>query len=319
MVKKKYVLYWASAFLFLMSAAERLPLLTGMLFSAASEKPHFVLSWPVPPQHISRISSTFGESRLDHFHNGVDIPGKGLPIFPLAGGRIIYQTSGVAKEGELPFGGGATIIMDHNDYWSGYMHLQEDTLPRLTADASYSQEISVQQTLGLSGDSGHSGGAHLHFFIYDANHERMYNPIPYLPQTVFQDHLPPRINSFLVKLPDKVSQVDVEKSFTLSQDFPILASLDDQGTNPYDRWGVYFLKVYNQEKESVPIKEVKFDYLTFKNGKWLTSDFSTFEDIYFLNYYVLGNRFRDSKVLRIESGGLSGPSFKKTYSLQINP
>lgn len=301
LTKKNTFFTLSSVFLFL-----------GLLQAApVPDLPSLQLNWPVPPEKIPRISSTFGESRMDHFHSGVDIPGEGLPIVPVKEGRVLYRTAGKPKQGELPFGGGETIVLEHDGYWSGYMHLQKINIP-----LSQRQVIENEQ-IGVSGNSGHSGGPHLHFFVYNHKNGRMYNPLPFLPNNIFTDKLPPKINSFLVQLPDKTSQVELDKSFTMSQDFPILASINDQGEKPYDKWGVYFLKVYNKEGDTLPIKEVVFDYLRFDKGRWVTSNFLTFEDTYFLNYYVLGNRFRDSKTLIIKAGGLSGPQFQKNYRLNI--
>lgn len=274
--------------------------------------PSLKFDWPIPLEYITRISSTFGESRLDHFHSGVDIPGDGLPVFPMRDGRFIFKTMGNHKMNELPFGGGGTVIIEHGSEWSGYMHLKKITLDK------NSKEVSEKSQIGLTGNTGHSSGAHLHFFVFNTKENKMYNPLPFLPKDVLNDELPPKIENFLVQLPNKVSQVDINKKFRMSQDFPILATITDQGQKQYDRWGVYFLRVYNQ-KEALPAKEIVFDYLLFQQGQWLTSNFLSFDDVYFLNYYVLGNQFRDSKTLVIETGGLSGPKAKKSYELNIEP
>lgn len=274
--------------------------------------PSLQFDWPIPPEKITRISSTFGESRLDHFHSGVDIPGDGLPVFPMKEGRLIYKTMGKHKIGELPFGGGGTVILEHEQKWTGYMHLKKINLNL------HAKQVTPQDQIGLTGNTGHSGGAHLHFFIFDTQENKMYNPLPFLPKQIVQDELPPKIETFLVQLPERVSQIDINKKFRMSQDFPILATITDQGQKQYDRWGVYFLKVYNQTK-ALPAKEIIFDYLILTKGQWLTSNYLPFDEVYFLNHYILGNQFRNSKTLTIETGGLSGPKAKRSYKLDIEP
>ena len=37
-----------------------------------------------------RITSTFGEFRTDHFHNGVDFGGSKMEIYPMADGEIVH-------------------------------------------------------------------------------------------------------------------------------------------------------------------------------------------------------------------------------------
>ena len=45
------------------------------------------LKIPISPVEVT---SVFGESRIDHFHNGIDFSGKKRPLFPVASGRVLY-------------------------------------------------------------------------------------------------------------------------------------------------------------------------------------------------------------------------------------
>ena len=51
------------------------------------------LNWPVSDKIKNGISSTFGESRNDHFHGGIDIPGENLPVLPVYKGVAIRWTA----------------------------------------------------------------------------------------------------------------------------------------------------------------------------------------------------------------------------------
>ena len=71
------------------------------------------LEWPVEKDKKYQISSTFGESRLDHFHNGIDLPGEGSKVLAPKDGRVLYRINSEFTPGEMPYGGGNTLILDH--------------------------------------------------------------------------------------------------------------------------------------------------------------------------------------------------------------
>ena len=82
------------------------------------------------------------------------------------------MTQARSLPGELPFGGGKTILVEHGDTWSGYMHLS-DIEPQIYKNSM----VKDSESLGISGNTGHSGGAHLHFFIFQPEKNIMYNPL----------------------------------------------------------------------------------------------------------------------------------------------
>ena len=50
--------------------------------------------WPAYREYypqIPYVSSTFGESRKDHFHNGLDLAGVSKAVHPLAKGYLLYS------------------------------------------------------------------------------------------------------------------------------------------------------------------------------------------------------------------------------------
>lgn len=65
----------------------------------------YPLNWPVRSSKELQISSTFGESRFDHFHNGLDIPGENLKVYPVKEGEICWHHTAFTYPNELPFGG----------------------------------------------------------------------------------------------------------------------------------------------------------------------------------------------------------------------
>lgn len=266
------------------------------------------LDWPVEKDKKYQISSTFGESRLDHFHNGIDLPGEGMKVLTPRDGRVLYRIQTEFTPGEMPFGGGNTLIIDHGDQWTGYMHLKS------MADAVLqSFKLTAGEKLGTSGNTGHSGGAHLHFFIYDAANRAMLNPLIVMPHTYYADTRPPEAKDWGVLLADKFASVNPDKGFRLTSDYPVYLLLQDHGLGK-ERWGVYEYKVSIDDKE---VMSAKFDRIVFKDDAWQLGTGQSFEDVFFKNYYSLTAQVRRSKKVGIEAKDIKGNTFTKTYELKI--
>ncbi|TYB79836.1 M23 family metallopeptidase [Bizionia myxarmorum] len=134
-------------------------------------------------------SGTFGELRSNHFHSGLDIKTQqreGLKVYAAADGyvsRIKIDNFGYGK---------AVYITHPNGYTTVYAHLQklapilETYIKKLQyGQESYEVEIFPKpdempllkgDLIAYSGNTGGSGGPHLHFEIRD-NAERPINPL----------------------------------------------------------------------------------------------------------------------------------------------
>ncbi|OSY87719.1 peptidase M23 [Tenacibaculum holothuriorum] len=137
------------------------------------------------------LSGTFGELRSNHFHSGVDIKtlGKqGIPIYAPADGYI-------SRLKVSQYGFGKALYMNHpNGYTTVYAHLKKYA-PEVQAyikKIQYKKKkystgnifpnpekfpIKKGQLLGYTGDSGSSGGPHLHYEIRDTETEHIINPM----------------------------------------------------------------------------------------------------------------------------------------------
>ena len=287
-------------------------LLTGLtliclpFFSLASQNTKGY-QWPIDTERKLQISSTFAESRIDHFHNGVDIPGSGLKVRPVHSGRVVWMTQARSLPGELPFGGGKTILVEHGDTWSGYMHLS-DIEPQIYKNSM----VKDSESLGISGNTGHSGGAHLHFFIFQPEKNIMYNPLLILDEKYYTDNKQPEILEYAAAIDDQSSIFKAEKEILLSQDFPILAKILDRGVSS-ERWGVYSLKISRSNRTLVRT----FDKLQYKDGYWRDNNGDSFENVYFKNYLILGTGFRENPDFSLQASGLRGPGLEKNINLKI--
>jgi len=266
------------------------------------------LDWPVEKDKKYQISSTFGESRLDHFHNGIDLPGEGFKVLSPRDARLLYRINAEAIPGEMPFGGGNTLVLDHGDTWTGYMHLKS-VAENITAEAP----IARGEKIGVSGNSGHSGGPHLHFFIYRPAEHTMINPLLIIGDTYYRDTKPPLAKEWGVLLPDKFATINPAKPFRMTSDYPVYLLLQDQGIGR-ERWGVYEYRVLLDDKEAL---NVRFDKILFQEGIWRLAGGQLFEDIFYRNFYSLTPQVRRAKKVSVEAKDLKGNTFAQTYELKI--
>ncbi len=162
------------------------------------------LSFMAPIKPPFFFAGDFGELRPSHFHSGLDFRTQGQtgqPVFAVKEGYI-------ARIGISSTGYGNALYMNHPDgSTSVYGHLQRffPAIQEYLKEKQYDRE-SFQMNLTLSpdqfyfkkgeiiawsGNSGSSGGPHLHFEIRDTKTERVFNPLFY--HLGITDNSPPRI------------------------------------------------------------------------------------------------------------------------------
>ncbi len=146
--------------------------------------------YPNPVKLPVSLSATFGELRSNAFHAGVDIRTQGVEgkeVFAVADGYV-------SRIGVSPYGYGKVIYVTHNDgFTSVYAHLSKfnKTITDFVRgkqydDKSFSQNIILDKNkfpikkgdyLGLTGNSGSSGGPHLHYEIRYTKTQEPVNPM----------------------------------------------------------------------------------------------------------------------------------------------
>ncbi|TPE44526.1 M23 family metallopeptidase [Pontibacter mangrovi] len=162
--------------------------------------------FPIKPGERNYLSGTMGEIRSNHFHGGLDIKTDqrvGLQVHAAADGYV-------SRVKQSTYGYGNIIYVTHpNGLVTTYAHLLEYYKP--LADYVLQQQYEKQSfdielfpepgqfpvkrgdVIGLSGNTGGSGGPHLHFEIRDKE-DRLYNPLRYTFKEVI-DTTPPDIYS----------------------------------------------------------------------------------------------------------------------------
>ncbi|WP_235833158.1 M23 family metallopeptidase [Arcticibacter tournemirensis] len=144
----------------------------------------------IPPIELPpSLAGSFGEIRSGHFHSGLDYrtnQREGYPVYAVADGfvsRLRVQVGGF---------GNAVYLNHPNGYTTVYAHLQRfnSRIERVMKDYQYRRqsydvdfplmaiEIPVKkgEIIAWSGNTGSSGGPHLHFEVRDSKTEEIINP-----------------------------------------------------------------------------------------------------------------------------------------------
>lgn len=145
-----------------------------------------------PPLNIPIVlSGTFGELRSNHFHSGIDIKTQGTEGIP-----IVAPADGhVSRIKVSQYGFGKALYLKHsNGYTTVYAHLKKYALDiqDYIKKVQYEKEsyytgnlfpspekfpVKKGDIIGYTGDTGSSGGPHLHYEIRNTATEHIINPL----------------------------------------------------------------------------------------------------------------------------------------------
>ena len=242
------------------------------------------------------LSGSFGELRSNHFHTGIDIKTKGVEgqkVYAIADGYI-------TRIKVSSYGYGKAIYINHKDgRTSVYAHLSEfsDKIDSITKKEHYRKKsfeiniypekntLNIKQgdIIALSGNSGSSGGAHLHFEIRDTKTEQPLNPLDYGFKV--QDIISPIIKELKVFTIENAIKRDniynnIYKVRKNNQDYIIDSIINinkktglaiytyDQSNDAYNKNGVNSIKVFI---DSTLIYFFKLDRLDFNKNKYINA------------------------------------------------
>jgi len=148
------------------------------------------------------LSGTFAELRASHFHSGIDFRTQGV-----TGHKVYACERGYVSRISVSSGGygNALYIVHPNGYTSVYAHLDafNDEIAAYVKQQQYIQErftvnlfpdstqfrVKRGGFIALSGNTGSSGGPHLHFELRDTKTEKPINPLQY--GFGVRDNIPP--------------------------------------------------------------------------------------------------------------------------------
>lgn len=145
----------------------------------------------IPPA----FSGNFGELRSNHFHSGLDFKTEQTVNKPI----VAIEEGYVSRISVSPGGFGLALYVDHpaTGHTSVYAHLNSFSkeIAEWVKEKQYEQErfqvtlypekgqfpVKQGEQIALSGNTGSSGGPHLHFEIRDSQTEEPLDALAYLP------------------------------------------------------------------------------------------------------------------------------------------
>ena len=155
------------------------------------------------------LAGSFGELRRNHFHSGIDIRtggATGKPVKAAADGyvsRVFVSPAGFGKALYITHSNGYTTVYGHLLKFSGA--IGNWVRNRQYEGESFAIDMQVPagllkvkkgEIIALSGNSGASGGPHLHFEVRESASQEVINPLEFgfdVP-----DNTPPRITALKV-------------------------------------------------------------------------------------------------------------------------
>jgi murein DD-endopeptidase MepM/ murein hydrolase activator NlpD len=151
------------------------------------------------------LSGTFGELRSNHFHSGIDIKTasvEGKNVYAVADGyvsRIKISAGGYGKALYITHPNGTVSVYGHlqkfNKKIDDYVRQLQYKNESFEVETFPEKEILVVkkgEIVAFSGNSGSSGGPHLHFEIREESTQYATNPLLYKSIKV-KDLLPPSV------------------------------------------------------------------------------------------------------------------------------
>ena len=176
--------------------------------------------FPVNPNNQNFLSGNLGELRGDHFHMGIDIKTFGRinePIYAANDGyveRIFISGTGYGKALYLKHGNGTKTVYAHLNkfnkeidiYTTDYQYRNKKFKANLFPGKRFYYKRG--ELIGYSGNSGSSGGPHLHFELRDSL-DNVYDPLKYRFSEI-KDNRRPIINKIAFKTLNIESRVNNE-------------------------------------------------------------------------------------------------------------
>ena len=176
--------------------------------------------YPIYPGQPGSLAGTMGELRTTHFHSGIDIRTNnmiGMPVRASKSGYISRITSSGVGYGNVIYithPDGNTTLYAHLDKFKGPIanHILHEQYRLRSGEIDLyfkPDEFTIMRgdTIGLSGNSGSSGGPHLHYDIRDPENNAL-DPIKVAGFTELVDKYPPTAEKIALRTLDINSRIN---------------------------------------------------------------------------------------------------------------
>ena len=296
--------------------------------------------FPINNNSQNYLSGNLGELRGDHFHMGIDIKTFGkinLPVIASENGFIErLRVSGT--------GYGKAIYIKHEDgNKTVYAHLNKfnDKFEKYITDYQYKNkkfivnlfpgnkfEVKKGDTIGYSGNSGSSGGPHLHYEYRDSN-DLVYNPLSLNFQEIKDNRSPTielisfksmdlesRVNDQFGVFTHKIESKSFNKNINLEGNIGISIYAFDRLDGYLNKVGINQVKLY--VNDSLIINN-KIDYLSYNETNYVSRyiDFHLYKKLrkqFIKLYQDDGNKLNFH---RNKSDGIINFSKDKTFEIKV--
>ena len=243
------------------------------------------------------LAGCFGEPRTAHFHSGIDIKTdgtEGKPVFSIYDGyisRIKVSPYGYGKCIYIKHPNGLTSVYAHlsafNRKIEKYIHEQHYKNNQSELDVFFDSTIMpIRQddTIAFSGNTGGSGGPHLHFEIRDSKSEHSINPL--LFNYSYIDTIPPSISSIKIyeiydnyynAASESIQLIKKDNTLTVSQPVEVSSNAKaigigvqgyDQQFNNENKNGIYRIIV---KKGSINIFQYTLNEIDFDKTRMVSA------------------------------------------------
>jgi hypothetical protein len=176
---------------------------------AQTKYPKGYFLFPIMPGQPNYLAGNMGELRPNHFHAGLDVKTQGregLPVYASADGyvsRVKIAWGGYGNALYLTHPNGLVTVYAHlktfnktiGDFVRGQQYAQKTFEIELLPDSTLLR-VKRGDVIGFSGNTGGSGGPHLHYEVRDAQ-ENVLNP-EYFGFPEIKDNVAPVIDRLAV-------------------------------------------------------------------------------------------------------------------------
>ena len=194
------------------------------------------------------LAGNFGELRSNHFHTGIDIKTQGVEgkaVYSIEDGyisRIKISTEGYGKAIYITHPNGYTSVYGHllkgSERVENFIQLRQYEKESFTIEIfPQKNELRVEkgEMIAFSGNTGSSGGPHLHFEIRETATEEAVNPL--LFGFAIQDNIQPIIKGIRIYAMDDESFVSSYPANSLA--FPVSGNYGNYHLNDDPQIKVY--------------------------------------------------------------------------------
>ena len=243
------------------------------------------------------LSGTFGELRGNHFHAGIDIKTEGVE------GQKVYSIANgyISRIKVSTWGYGKAIYITHPEtgHTSVYAHLKKFStkIDSIVKKEHYKKEsfeinfypnkdaltVNKGEVIALSGNSGGSDGAHLHFEIRDTQTERPINPLQF--GFNISDNIAPTLKkikiyaldttlidgyrkSKIITINNTNDKYSIDETPTINGAFAVGIFTYDKLNDSYNKNGVYSIKLCVDNNICY---QFKVDVLDFSTSRYINA------------------------------------------------